>query len=135
MQDLITKNKNQVPSPLHKSVLDQEHKCTSQREISPQDELLRMSYLVSIYIFLECLVRSSSQPRVFVLFFYFPFFYFFFFLFFVLAPQSRLFVMALGFLVLLMAWCPSQGVLCNSAGVLFLSFDLFMVNLSSRIFI
>lgn len=54
---------------------------------------------------------------------------FLFFFFFDLALQARLFTMALGFLVLLMAWCP------NSTRVFVVFFGLLMVNLSSRIFI
>ena len=54
--------------------------------------------------------------------FFFLLISFFLFLFFYFSPQERLFTMVLGFLVLLMAWCSSQGMLCNSSKVSLFSF-------------
>ena len=123
---------NQVPNLFTRSALNQEHKCAREREREISTSEMVKNELLDAYLYPSCVGLLGLPTDLWILlislFFFLLFIFYSFFLLFLTWPHKQgFFTRALGFLVHLKTWHPSQGLLCNIARVSFAFFGLLMV--------
>ena len=120
---------NQVPKPSsQKCARPREKVCKLESDVSTRWYDKNELQVLYLYLSWDACLGLLADSGFFSFSFIFPFFYLFFLLFLDLVHKQGSFTMALGSFRLLMTWCPSQGLLCNSTRFPFCFLCLLMVS-------